>query len=54
VISVDVNKEYVNVVTIKAEYTAKIIVGADGVNSVVARETGLRKKMGAKGYGICY
>ncbi|MFA0823655.1 MAG: NAD(P)/FAD-dependent oxidoreductase [Methanomethylovorans sp.] len=53
VISVDVNKEYVNVVTTKAEYTAKIIIGADGVNSVVARETGLRLKWEPKGYGIC-
>ena len=53
VISVTINDELVHVVTTKGEYTAKIIIGADGVNSTVARETGLRKKWEPEGYGIC-
>jgi geranylgeranyl reductase family protein len=53
VISVNIKNEHVCVVTTKDEYTAKIVIGADGVNSTVARETGLRKKWEPDGYGIC-
>lgn len=53
VISVDVNNELVHVVTTKGEYTAKIIIGADGVNSIVAKETGIRGKWEPEGYAIC-
>ncbi|WP_370571827.1 NAD(P)/FAD-dependent oxidoreductase [Methanomethylovorans sp.] len=53
VISVNINDEQVQVVTAKGEYTAKIIIGADGVNSTVAKETGLRTKWEPEGYGIC-
>lgn len=52
-ISVNIIDEQVHVITTKGEYTAKLIIGADGVNSTVARETGLRKKWEAEGYGIC-
>ncbi|MGB3908757.1 MAG: geranylgeranyl reductase family protein [Methanomethylovorans sp.] len=52
-ISINVTDEHVHVITSKGEYTAKLIIGADGVNSTVARETGLRKKWEPEGYGIC-
>ncbi len=52
-VSVNVNDELVHVVTTKGNYTARIIIGADGVNSTVARETGLRQKWEPEGYGIC-
>lgn len=53
VISVNITDERVHVVTTKGEHAAKILIGADGVNSTVARETSLRKKWGPQGYGIC-
>lgn len=53
VISVEITDELVHVTTTRGEHTAKILIGADGVNSTVARETGLRKKWEPEGYGIC-
>ena len=53
VVSLDINDEQVHVVTTNSEYSAKMIIGADGMNSIVARETGLRKKWESEGYGIC-
>lgn len=52
-ISFDTNDEQVHVVTTKGEYTAKIIIGADGVNSIVAKETNIRRKWEPDGYAIC-
>lgn len=53
VTSVTVEKEHVIVGTTEGNYLAKIIIGADGVTSLVAKETGLRKKWEQKGVGIC-
>ena len=51
--SVDVSQASVKVKTTKGEYSAKMIIGADGVNSVVAKETGLRQKWNSNESGIC-
>ena len=50
---VTINQASVNVKTTKGEYSSKLIIGADGVNGVVARESGLRKKWGKDVSGIC-
>ena len=51
--SVLVNEDSVLVKTSGEEYTGKILIGADGVNSFVAKETGIRKKWEKGGSGIC-
>lgn len=51
--NVNIDQISVNVETTKGEYSAKIIIGADGVNSLVARKTGLRQKWNSNKSGIC-
>ncbi|MDK2939952.1 MAG: hypothetical protein PWQ51_2117 [Methanolobus sp.] len=51
--SVLVNEDSVLVKTADKDYSGKIIIGADGVNSLIAKETGIRKKWEKGGSGIC-
>jgi geranylgeranyl reductase family protein len=53
VINVNIDQISVNVETTKSKYSASIIIGADGVNSLVARKTGLRQKWNSNKSGIC-
>lgn len=47
------HEEYVKVTTSKSSYFAKILIGADGVNGLVAKQTNLRKNWGKDKSGIC-
>jgi len=40
------NKDYVEVVTSKNQYRSRMIIGSDGVNSTVARRSGIRTRWG--------
>ena len=51
VINIETKKDRVTVHTTADTYTANIIVGADGANSVVARSSGLARR-GRRGMGI--
>lgn len=50
---ININRKLVNVKTTKGDYLSKIIIGADGVNSLVAKKAGLRKKWEPNESGIC-
>lgn len=51
--SIHENGKSIGVVTNKSEYEARFLVGADGFNSVVARETGLRTSWPPNRVGAC-
>jgi len=53
VIEININQDSVNVKTAKGDYSSKIIIGADGVNSFVAKKAGLRQKWEKNESGIC-
>ena len=46
------NKDCVEVVTSKNRYSSRMIIGSDGVNSTVARRSGIRTRWGAS-IGMC-
>ena len=47
-----VSKDYAEVVTSGNRYRSRVVIGSDGVNSTVARKSGIRKRWG-DGIGIC-
>ncbi|MCD6207245.1 MAG: NAD(P)/FAD-dependent oxidoreductase [Methanosarcinales archaeon] len=47
-----VSKDYAEVVTSGNRYRSRIVIGSDGVNSTVARKSGIRKRWD-DGIGIC-
>ena len=53
VTNVNVGNDSVIVKTDKSKYSGKIIIGADGVNSTVARKTGLMLKDDSKKFAVC-
>lgn len=52
-ISLNIGQNFVNVITDKYEYKSKIVIGADGINSSVAKSSGIRTQWESNGYGMC-
>ena len=49
---IDFSKDYVEVATSKNSYRSRIVIGSDGVNSTVAKKSGIRTRWG-DGIGLC-
>ncbi len=53
VVNINQTSECVEVSTLKNKYLSKILIGADGVNGIVAKSTKMRKYWGKDSSGIC-